>query len=67
MFDHVVYGDSAKVITIVAFAAAFSIFVTISWRAVRMKRTQIDHLANLPFTTATPAACHDSKPARPSL
>jgi hypothetical protein len=67
MFDHVVYGDSAKVITMVAFAAAFSIFVTISWRAVRMKRPQIDHLANLPFSTATPEAAHESQSARTDL
>jgi hypothetical protein len=67
MFEHVVYADSAKVITIVAFAAAFSIFVTISWRAVRMKRPQIDHLANLPFSTATPAASHESESARTDL
>jgi len=64
MFDHVVYGDSAAVITIGAFAAAASIFISISWRALRMKSAQIDHLANLTFTTATPAACHESDTAR---
>jgi hypothetical protein len=67
MFDHVVYGDSAEVITIVAFAAAFSIFVTITWRALRMHRPQIDHLANLPFSTATPAAAHEPESARTTV
>ena len=66
MFDRFVSGGSAEFITIIAFLFATSIFVAISWRAVRMKRPQVEHFANLPFTTATPAASHEPEPARPT-
>jgi hypothetical protein len=61
MFNRIIYGDSTAIFTIVAFAFAASIFITISWRALRMKRPQIAHYENLPFLTATPAsvACDD--------
>jgi hypothetical protein len=65
MFERFVHGSSAEFITIVAFIFASSIFVAISWRALRMKRSQIEHFANLPFTTETPAARHEAEPARP--
>ena len=60
MFDRLVYRDSAAFFTIAAFAVAASIFVTVSWRAWRMKRPQIERMQNLPFLTATPAARHES-------
>ena len=56
MFNRIIYGDSTAIYTIVAFGFAASIFVTISWRAIRMKKPQVEDLANLPFLTATPAA-----------
>ncbi len=62
MFQRLLLEDSAALFTIVAFITAASIFVTISWRALRMKRPQLEHFENLPFTTATPAARHDADP-----
>ena len=56
MFNRIIYGDSTAIFTIVAFAFAASIFITISWRALRMKRPQVAHYENLPFLTATPAS-----------
>jgi hypothetical protein len=55
MFNRIIYGDSTAIFTIVAFAFAASIFITISWRALRMKRSQVAHYENLPFLIATPA------------
>jgi len=60
MFRRLLLEDTAALFTIVAFVTAFSIFVTIAWRAIRMKRPQIDHFARLPFEIATPASRHDS-------
>jgi len=56
MFTRIIYGDSTAFFTIAAFGVATSIFITISWRALRMKRPQIEHYESLPFLTATPAA-----------
>ncbi|MBC7366301.1 MAG: hypothetical protein H7343_05725 [Undibacterium sp.] len=59
MFRRLIFDDSATLFTLVAFITAVSIFVTISWRALRMKRPQLAHFENLPFSTPTPAARHD--------
>lgn len=60
MFRRLIFEDSAALFTIVAFVTAVSIFVTISWRALRMNRPQLAHLENLPFSTPTPSAHHDA-------
>ena len=62
MFRRLIFADSATLFTLVAFITAVSIFASISWRALRMKRAQCAHFENLPFTTPTPAACHDTDP-----
>ena len=59
MFKRLVLEDSATLFTLVALITAVSFFVTISWRALRMKRPQLERFENLPFATATPAARHD--------
>jgi hypothetical protein len=56
MFQRLVFADSAALFTLAAFFTALSIFLTISWRAVRMKRAQTERFAHLPFVTATPPA-----------
>jgi len=58
MFQRLVLHDSAVLYTIAAFAFAVSIFVAVSWRALRMRRSELNRLAELPFATATPAS-HD--------
>jgi hypothetical protein len=58
MFRRLIFEDTAALFTLVAFISAVSIFVTISWRALRMKKAQLHHLENLPFATATPPAHH---------
>ena len=56
MFKRLVFENSAALFTLAAFITASSIYVTIAWRALRMRRPQIAQFANLPFATATPAA-----------
>ncbi|MEI8089250.1 MAG: hypothetical protein WCG63_06590 [Opitutaceae bacterium] len=62
MFRRLIFADSAILFTLVAFITAVSIFASISWRALRMKRPQLAHFENLPFTTPTPSARHDTDP-----
>jgi hypothetical protein len=59
MFKRLIFEDSAALFTIVAFVTAASIYVSVSWRALRMRRPQLERFENLPFVTATPAASHD--------
>lgn len=56
MFRRLVFEDSAALFTFVAFVTAFSIFVTFTWRALRMKKSQLQQFENLPFITPTPSA-----------
>ncbi len=49
------------VIPWVAFASAVSVFAPIVYRALRMRRPQIDHLAGLPFADETAARRHDTE------
>ncbi len=61
MFRRILLEDSAAVFTCAAFITAVTLFVMITWRALRMKRAQIDHFENLPFETKTPAARRDNQ------
>jgi hypothetical protein len=56
MFNRLIYGDSTAIFTIAAFAFAASIFITISWRALRMKRTQVEHFAQPALRRRPPAS-----------
>jgi len=59
MFRRLVFENSAELFTLAAFVTAASIFVTIAWRALRMKRPQLERFENLPFASETPRARHD--------
>lgn len=60
MFKRLILEDSAALFTLIAFITATSIYFTISWRAFRMKRPQVERFEKLPFATETPAARHDT-------
>lgn len=49
MFKRLLFDHWVAIFPLVAFITAASIYATISWCALRMKRTQVDQLANLPF------------------
>ena len=59
MFQRLIYEDSAALFTVAAFITAASIYTTIGWRALRMKRSEVERFADLPFAAATPSARHD--------
>lgn len=63
MFRRLILEDAAVLFTLTAFVTAVSIYVAIGWRALRMKRPQIERFENLPFAIATPAARHDTDSA----
>ena len=63
MFRRLLLEPHAALFTFVAFLTAASIFLTMAWRALRMKRPQVEHFENLPFATATPPARHDASPS----
>lgn len=56
MFRRLVFENSAAFFTLAAFVTALSIYLMIAWRAIRMKRAQVERFENLPFETETPAA-----------
>jgi hypothetical protein len=63
MFRRLILEDSAAIFTLTAFITAASIYVAFAWRALRMKRPQLERFENLPFATQTPAARHDADSA----
>jgi len=66
MFQRLILEDSAAAYTIAAFSVATSIFVAVAWRALRMRRAQVDRFAQLPFETETPASQHERRSESPS-
>jgi hypothetical protein len=66
MFRRLALEDSAELFYLAAFITALCIFVCVAWRALRMKRPQVEHFEGLPFSTPTPAAHepHDTPTAR---
>ena len=61
MFERIFLPDSTALYTIAAFSVASSIFLTVAWRAIKMKGVQVERFENLPFETPTPASHHESK------
>ncbi len=53
MFKRLILEDSSTVYVLTAFLVAATIFLFITWRALRMPRAQIDRFSHLPFTTDT--------------
>ena len=63
MFQRLIHEETAILFTVVAFITAASIYLSFSWRALRMKPPQLAHYENLPFATETPPAHHDTDDA----
>lgn len=59
MFKRLLLEDSSVWYVLTAFVTAATIFGAITWRALRMPRTQADQFANLPFTTDPTDGRHD--------
>lgn len=60
MFERIVYEDWHVVFPVTAFIVAAIFFTVMSWRALRMKRPQIERLARLPLEDdPDPASRHE--------
>jgi ABC-type nickel/cobalt efflux system permease component RcnA len=56
MFRRLIIEDWTAIFTIAAFVTVASIYLTMLYRTLRMRRPQIDHLSNLPFEDDQPVA-----------
>jgi len=59
MFKRLILEDSSTLYVITAFVTAATVFVSITWRAVRMPRAQIEKFAQLPFAPDSTLPHHD--------
>jgi hypothetical protein len=60
MFKRLLLDDSTAIFVLTAFVTASTIFLLITWRALRMPRAQVDNFANLPFNSENAAGRHDT-------
>lgn len=60
MFHRFVQDEAMLFFTVLAFLCSASIYGIFLWRAFRMKRSQVEHFENLPFTTDQSSARHES-------
>jgi hypothetical protein len=58
MFKRIIFDDWVMVFPLVAFVTAACIFGCFVYRALRMRRSQADHFAQLPFQNES-ASRHD--------
>ena len=61
MFHRLIFDDWVVVFPLIAFITASVVYASLTWSAVRMRRGQIDHFANLPFNDepSRPDSRHD--------
>ncbi len=59
MFKHLIISNATAVTTVIAFITASSIYCSISWRAIRMNKADVEKFENLPFETDTTPVSHD--------
>jgi hypothetical protein len=62
MFRRLLLEDTAAIFTLAAFLTAATIYAAVVWRALRMKRPQLDRFARLPLQddATRPASRHDA-------
>jgi len=61
MFRRLFFEDWVSLFPLIALITAGSVYATIFYRALRMKRVQIDHFARLPLETETSVTTDESK------
>ena len=54
MFRRLLLEDWMSVFTVIAFVTALSVYVTLFYRALRMRRAQVSRFARLPFDSERP-------------
>jgi hypothetical protein len=61
MFRRLFFEDWVSLFPLIALITAGSVYATIFYRAIRMKRPQIDRMASLPFASETRVNPDESK------
>jgi hypothetical protein len=61
MFRRLLFVNWISLFSLVAFITAASVYVTIFYRAIRMKRAQIDRFSNLPFESENQVSPDESR------
>jgi hypothetical protein len=61
MFRRLLFENWISLFSLVAFITAASVYVTIFYRAIRMKRAQIDRFSNLPFESENQVSPDESR------
>jgi len=61
MFKRLILDHSTAIVTAVAFLTASTIFLFMTWRALRMSRREVTRFENLPFSPETTAASHEPR------
>ena len=59
MFRRLLLDDWMSLFTLVAFVTALSVYVTITYRALRMRRVQVERFARLPFQDESAGRRHE--------
>jgi hypothetical protein len=61
MFRRLLLENWTIIFTLVAFITALSFYLTIFYRALRMRRSQVEHFAHLPFEdeSSAPRSPHE--------
>jgi membrane protein implicated in regulation of membrane protease activity len=59
MLKRVQFEEWQAIITLVAFIIFSLTFLYLSWRAIRMRKPERDHLANLPLESEKTEADHE--------
>lgn len=59
MFRRLLLDDWMSIFTLVAFVTALSVYLTITYRALRMRRGQVERFAQLPFQDESVARRHE--------
>lgn len=60
MFKRLILEEGMTVFTCIAFFVTASIFAAFLWRALRMRRNQVEHFENLPFAEENHSSRHDA-------
>ena len=61
MFRRILFENWVSLFPLIALITAGSVYLTIFYRAVRMKSVQIDRFARLPFESETSIPADESK------
>jgi hypothetical protein len=61
MFRRLLFEDWVSLFPLIALITAGSVYATIFYRAIRMKRPQIDRMSSLPFESENSVSADESK------